>query len=59
MAEKKKTEPKRKLTLHRETLRTLESEDLAMLDGVVGGTIFYTKSYSYCDDCESITTCPE
>lgn len=57
MAEKK-TEPKRKLTLHRETLRVLEQDDLQLLDGVVGGTYVYSKRVSYCDDCESLEVCP-
>jgi hypothetical protein len=35
---KKKVEPKRKLALSRETLRTLEGSDLKLLDGAVGGT---------------------
>jgi hypothetical protein len=59
MAEKKKIEPKRKLTLHRETLKTLEQDDVQLLDGVVGGTYVYSKKFSYCDDCESIQICPE
>jgi hypothetical protein len=46
---KKKVEPKRKLVLHRETLRTLAAPELAALDGVVGGTETRPQSvYPYC-----------
>ncbi|AKF86176.1 MULTISPECIES: hypothetical protein [Myxococcus] len=39
MNEPKKTvAAKRKLTLHRETLRSMDEGALQMLDGVVGGT---------------------
>jgi hypothetical protein len=37
-SKKQKTETKRKLTLNRETLRTLDNKALNLLDGVVGGT---------------------
>ncbi|HZI10745.1 MAG TPA: hypothetical protein VE153_10185 [Myxococcus sp.] len=57
MAEKK-TEPKRKLTLHRETLRNVENDDLQLLEGVVGGTsnicsriCEHSVNYCYTDDC--------
>ncbi len=40
MTESKKqtVESKRKLTLQRETLKTLQDSDISLLDGVVGGT---------------------
>lgn len=35
---KKQVEPKRKLSLHRETLRTLDNDAVGLLDAAVGGT---------------------
>lgn len=37
MSETKKVASKRKLTLNRETLRTIEDSNVRALDGVVGG----------------------
>lgn len=53
--QKKKAEPKRKLTLNRETLRALEINEPNLLEGVVGGEPPRNTPDSDCYICDTRT----
>jgi hypothetical protein len=54
---KKTVAAKRKLTLHRETLRSMDEGALQVLEGVVGGTGTYTGFPS--GKCPAETDAPQ